>query len=167
MKHHQHFHHFIAYSSAPSSFPWWQASYVNNGNQTLQQFHSAGYSSPVPMLPSVPQNTGMIFHVRFICGNISICYGCRNKCSKKPSPPDNLCLQTEEWREYAPPGGHSAAPQTQSRWANTYYHLSVTCIQLRWPFFDPQSQVVVKDNIRSQLMDCHRSLLQTQLGLYI
>ena len=155
------------YTSVPSSCPWWQASYVNNGNQTLQQFHSAGYSSPLPMPPSLPHNAGMIFHVRFISGNISICYGCRNKYSKKPCPPDNLCLQTEEWREYTPQGGHSAAPQTRSRWANTYYHLSVTCVQLRWPFLDPQSQVVVEDNIRSQLMDCHRNLLQTQLGLYI
>ena len=74
-----------------SSIPWWQASYVNHGHQTLQQFLSPEYSPMMPRpLPSTPH---IAFYIRFLSGNISLCYGCRNKYSKKPPPPNNLCLQ--------------------------------------------------------------------------
>ena len=157
-----------SYPPAPNTFiqssiPWWQASYVNHGNQTLQQFLSPECSVP----RQFPNTSQMIFHIRFLCGNISICYGCHNKYSKKPPPPINLCLQTEEWREYTPQGGHSAVPQTRSRWANTYYHLNVTCVCLRWPSFDPTTQVVIEDHIRPQLLESHKDLALHQLGLRI
>ena len=45
-----------------------------------------------------------------------------------PNPPDDLCLQTEEWRQFTPAG--SVMPQT--RWSNTYYHLHVHCVRLKW-----------------------------------
>ncbi len=39
-----------------------------------------------------------------IAGNISICSGCRNKYSKNPVPPDDLCIKHQEWREFTPSG---------------------------------------------------------------
>ncbi len=73
-------------------FPWWQSLYVSHGNQNVQQFVNspALYAFPHP----VPESH--VFHVRFIEGNVSTCYGCRNRYSKKPQPPDDICLQTEE-----------------------------------------------------------------------
>ena len=62
-------------------------------------------------------------------------------------------------------GGHSAVPQTKSRWANTYYHLSITCVRFRWPSFDPISQVIVEDHIHPQLLDCHKDI--HSLGLRV
>ena len=110
-------------SGSQVSLPWWQSSYFSHGNQNVQQF----VNPPYPVPPPVPDNS--IFNVRFIEGNISTCYGCRNKYSKNPQPPDDICLQTEEWREFMPPGG--VVPQT--RWSNTYYHLRVRCVCLKWP----------------------------------
>ena len=37
--------------------------------------------------------------------------------------PDDICLQTEEWKQFTPAG--SLLPQTH--WSNTYYHLHVNC----------------------------------------
>lgn len=99
--------------------PWWQSSNVSHGNQNVQQF----VNSPVPVPPHRP--VSHTFRVRFIEGNVSVCYGCWNKYPKKAEPPDNICLQTEEWREFTPPG--ALAPQTC--WSNTYY-LRVRCVQL-------------------------------------
>lgn len=98
--------------------PWWQSSNVSHGNQNVQQF----VNSPVPVPPHRP--VSHTFWVRFIEGDVSVCYGCRNKYPKKAEPPDNICLQTEEWREFTPPG--ALAPQTC--WSNTY--LRVRCVQL-------------------------------------
>lgn len=98
--------------------PWWQSSNVSHGNQNVQQF----VNSPVPVPPHRP--VSHTFWVRFIEGNVSVGYGCRNKYPKKAEPPDNICLQIEEWREFTPPG--ALAPQTC--WSNTY--LRVRCVQL-------------------------------------
>lgn len=79
------------------SLPWWQSSYVNHaGDQTVKQFvspHPPTVSQPFP-------NPTPTFRIRLIEGNISMCYGCRNKYQKNSQPPNNLCLQTKEWREF-------------------------------------------------------------------
>ena len=91
------------------SLPWWQSSYVNHAaNQTVQQFvspHPPTVSQPLPI--STPT-----FHIRLIEGNISVCYGCCNKYQKNSQPLNNLCLQTEERREFKPASG-----VTQARFA--------------------------------------------------
>ena len=43
----------------------------------------------------------------------------RNKYGKPAIPPDDICLLTEEWRQFTPVG--SQIPQCH--WSNTYYHL--------------------------------------------
>ena len=137
--------------------PWCNSSYNNNNvNQTVQQFLSPSvFASPVVDNPQK-------FFVRFIVGNISVCYGCRNRYSKNAKPPDDLCLQTEEWRQYTPTG--SLLPQ--SHWANTYYHMHVNCVRLRWKMFDPQTQVIV-DDIKDRLLCEHKEKILKELGLTI
>ena len=66
-----------------------------------------------------------------------------NKYSRSPKPPDDICLQTEEWRQLTPAG----SLLLQTRWSNTYYHLHVNCVHLKWPTFDPLIQVIVEENI--------------------
>ena len=86
--------------------PWCNSSYNNNnGNQTVQQFVSAStFASP-------SAECMQKFFIKFIVGNISVCYGCRNRYPKNPKPPDDICLQTEEWRQFTPAG--SLLPQTR------------------------------------------------------
>ena len=101
--------------------------------------------SPVPMAqpstPFSPRGTGYgipppsPFTLCKISGNISICAGCRNKYSKHPTPPDDLCIRHQEWREYFPTGSQTP----QSRFGNTYYHFSTRCVKMRCPGFDPVS----------------------------
>jgi len=77
---------FLSLGATPWGFPprlpgalllWWQSSYVSHGNQTVQQF----VNSPVPVSPHRP--VSHTFRVRFIEGNVIVCYGCRNKYPKK------------------------------------------------------------------------------------
>ena len=82
--------------------------------------HPGAYPSTPPMPGAMPP---LPFTLCKIIGNISICDGCRNRYSKHPNPPDDLCIRHQEWREFTPPG--SQVPQ--SRFGNTYYHFSVTC----------------------------------------
>ena len=94
---------------------------------------------------------------------ILICYGCRNKYPKKPSPPNDLCLQTVEWRQYFPWGSNFP----HSRWSNTYYHPRVICVHHNWPLFDPTLQVKIDSDVRSQLTNVHKNFIICELGLHI
>ena len=38
-----------------------------------------------------------VYCLYFRTGNISICNGCRNKFDKSAKPPNDLCVQHEEW----------------------------------------------------------------------
>ena len=127
----------------------------NNGNQTVHQFVST------PTFTSPATNCMQKFFIKFIVGNISVCYGWRNRYTKNPKPPDDLCLQTEEWRQFTPPG--SVVPQTH--WSNTYYHLHVHCVRLKWPMFNSQAQVIVEEGIKSHLLDSHRQKIFKELGV--
>ena len=48
---------------------------------------------------------------------------------KELGPPNDICIQHEEWRTYMV-GGTS-----QSRFGNAYYHASIACVHLVWPSF--------------------------------
>lgn len=105
-------------------------------------------SSPLPPVP---------FTLCRITGNISVCAGCRNKYHKCPTPPDDLCIRHQEWREYLPQG--SQAPQ--SRYGNVYYHFNTRCVQLRCPEFIPV-RLEVPQEIVEQLQDCHKERLAVE-----
>ena len=76
-----------------------------------------------------------------------------------PNSPNDICLKTEEWRQFTPQG--SAVPQ--SRWSNTY-HLHLQCVRFKYPYFDPHT-TVVEDNVRARMLDAHKQLTFCELGL--
>ena len=90
-----------------------------------------------------------------ISGNISVCAGCRNKYSKQPTPPDDLCIRHQEWREYVAAGSQTP----QSRFGNTYYHFNPQCVWIRCPGFIP-SCLEVPPDIFSMLDISHRERLE-------
>jgi len=115
-----------------------------------------------PSVASSPVIASMqTFYVKFIVGNISICFGCRNKYRKPAIPPDDICLQTEEWRQFTPVG--SQVPQCC--WSNTYYHLQANCVRSKWPMFNPQIQVIIERDVVAQLQDSHRQKIYKELGV--
>ena len=65
--------------------------------------------------------------------------------SKSPKLPDDICLQTEEPRQFTPAG----SLLSQIRWSNAYYHLHVNYVHLKWPTFNLLTQVIVKENIQA------------------
>ena len=103
----------------------------------------------------------LVFRVKFIRGNISVCYGCRNRYPKKLAPPLDLCLQTEEWRQYTPAG--ALVPQV--RWSNTY-DCRLSCVKLMWPGFTP-SHLVVDEFVVSCLGEVHKQHLFDQFDLIL
>ena len=89
---------------------------------------------PPPLIHFTPQSPSPAsepFVHRFISGNISVCYGCRQKYPKLCVPPNDLCVRHKEWCEFFPLGSGTA----QARFGNVYYHCNVPCIQARCPFF--------------------------------
>ena len=93
-------------------------------------------SCPPPLIHVAPQSQSSCtmqpepFEVCFIGGNISVCYGCRQKYPKPSSPPSDICVKHKEWREYFPMG--SATPQ--SKYGNCYYHCNIPCILAKCPY---------------------------------
>ena len=98
-----------------------------------------------------PTNGGVYpFRVHFITGNISVCHGCKGNYDKKLVPPNNICLQHEEWNTFTLPGSN----EKQSRFGNVYYHCSVSCVMAVIP-----SSVVIPVEVRSKLLPEHNHLL--------
>ena len=63
-------------------------------------------SCPPPLVCVSPQNISPLptepLELGFIGGNISVCYGCRQKYAKPSCPPNDLYVKHKEWREYFP-----------------------------------------------------------------
>lgn len=125
------------------------------GHDQLQSpypsFYPPMYSTPYPLSsPYVPTPASSYcgldptnggahpFRIHFISGNISVCNGCKGKYDKKVGPPNNICVQHEEWRTFTPQG----SSDKQSRFGNVYYHCNITCIMAIWPSFIPSTVVV-------------------------
>ena len=129
---------------------------------------SPPYMQPLPTPPSQccgldPTNRGANpFRVHFITGNISICNGCKGKYDKKLGPPNNICLQHEEWRTFTLPG----SSEKQSRFGNVYYHCSVACVMAVWPTFIPSS-VLVPMEVQSKLLPEHKHWLYVTFGVSV
>ena len=160
-----------------------QTPVINFGVQNTQVFPAAqsGPTSPPPGPPPLlhvssgasycepptssqlqqPSTLGA-FAVKFIEGNISVCQGCRNKYPKNPLPPQDLCLQHQEWREFTPAG--SVIPQY--RWDNAYYHCSSQCVRARWPSFITLS-ITIDPLTKGKLHPSHRTFLVDRFGLHV
>ena len=90
----------------------------------------------------------------FVMGNISVCYGCKQKYPKPPTPPNDICVRHKEWREHFPPGSSTSS----SRHGNVYYHCNVLCIQAKCPFFE-SSMLVITAEVAAQLLPIHTEYL--------
>ena len=156
--------------TTPSSFSPSPPSYsIPNPLQSAQLWnfnYPPPYSRPAmevtsPSYQYPPSTNQMVpFKVVFISGNIKTCQGCRNNYSRPLVPPNDICIQHCEWREYVPTGYVSA----QTKWGNAYYHCNPGCIKAHWPSFD-SSLLVIDAIILSKLEAVHKTFLNTTFGL--
>ena len=119
-------------------------------------------SHPPPLVhftPRSPSPTPEPFVLCFVTGNISVCYGCRQRYSKPCQPPHDLCVRHKEWREFFAPGSVTA----QTRFGNVYYHCNTPCIQARCPFFT-SDMLEVTAFMAAQLLPAHTEYLATHMG---
>ena len=121
----------------------------------LPGYHATGYPLYPPFNPNLypfssPSSHEAPFVLCFIGGNISTCIGCKNKFSKSLSPPQDLCIKHQEWREYQSPNTSAS----QSRYGNAYYHPRVQCVWLRYPHFFP-SHLQVPSELLERLANPH------------
>ena len=119
-------------------------------------------SHPPPLVHVTPRSPSPIsepFVLCFVTGNISVCYGCRQKYQKPCQPPHDLCVRHKEWREFFAPGSATA----QTRFGNVYYHCNTPCIQARCPFFT-SDMLEVTALMAAQLLPAHTEYLATHMG---
>ena len=118
-------------------------------------------SHPPPLVHITPHNSPVSesFVLCFVTGNISVCYGCRQKYPKPCQPPHDLCVRHKEWREFFAPGSATA----QTRFGNVYYHCNTPCIQARCPFFT-SDMLEVTAFMAAQLLPAHTEYLATHMG---
>ena len=100
------------------------------------------------------------FILCFIAGNISTCFGCKNKYSKSAKPPQDLCVRHQEWRQYT----CMASGTPQSKFSNAYYHCKPECIWLNWPNFTP-TNLEVPQEVAENLSQEHEEYLSAVFGL--
>ena len=127
--------------------------------QTLPSTCSPSSSSH--QLPAAIQPQMSPFMLTFVRGNISVCFGCKQRYRKPVSPPHDLCVMHHEWRTFTIPN----SPSPQSRFGNAYYHPNLPCIQSIWPLFNPQHHLVITGDVSAALLPSHRHVLRTLLGL--
>ena len=113
---------------------------------------------PIPGYYTVP----FTYSLHIIGGNISTCFGCKNKYNKSLKPLNDLCIKTQDWREFITP--NSATPQ--SRFGNVYFHCKPECVLMRNPSFLP-SYLNVPDEVAENLNDTHKQYLLNFFGLQI
>ncbi len=120
------------------------------------------YSSPQGFPHSSPYQSMSPFVLCFISGNISVCYGCKNKYIKSTmQSPDDLCIQHQDWRrEYVLPDSNTP----KMKFGNVYYHCKLQCIWLRYPYFTA-NDLVIHDDIHQKLDSVHLNYLQGVFGL--
>ena len=102
------------------------------------------------------------YTVHFITGNISSCFGCKYKYKKPLEPPNNLCIQHQNWREYLTPSSSTS----QRKFGNVYYHCQPQCIQLYNNYFIP-CELQIPESCILKLNEVHKRYLQEQFGLDI
>ena len=143
------------FPSAPLSSPPFQQSSVNTQSGILNIM--ASQVGQQPITTAVSDQTP--FKLHFISGNISRCAGCKGKYSKPALPPNNLCVQHEEWRQITYPN----SPSPSTIFSNSYYHPNLRCIRVNWPHFVP-SDLVIPPTVRAELRPEHWATLMSSFG---
>ena len=102
-------------------------------------------------------------HLTFMAGIIKKCYGCEQNFSDKHRvPPHDLLLKRYDHRIYISP--KSKARKKSPKLQNTYFHLNADCVRKRNPMFEFNRDVLIHEEIKKQLLDQHKQLLQS-LGM--
>ena len=137
--------------------PQWPLQFAPPPPPTQQAFTLSPAASqfPPPLPPS--QQT---FTLCRITGNISVCIGCRGRYQKSALPPDDMCIQHQEWREYSVP----SSPMPQFRFGNVYYHFNPTCVWSRCHWFVP-CQLQIPANL--SLNEVHKYRLSSLFNIQL
>ena len=101
------------------------------------------------------------FTLMFKKGNISVCYGCRAPFPKQPVAPYDLIVQHQDFRKYTSPDG-----TIKQKYGNVYYHLSLGCIRVNQPQFDP-TKMIVSQEVKERATSIHHNYILEVLGVYI
>ena len=99
--------------------------------------------------------------VLFLAIYISTCFGCKKKYGKNLKPPADLCIRTQDFREFVSPNSGTM----QTKFGNVYYHCTPECVRLRCSFFVP-TELQVPPETAEQLTEAHKDHL-TQFGLQL
>ena len=113
---------------------------------------------PCPLPSPTAQLSPFVLH--FITGNITVCFGCKNKYKKSLQPPEDLCIKHQDWRQFTPP--NSDTPQHKD--GNVYYHCKPECIWICHPCLKLDS-IEVPESIREKLTTVHKQYLGSVFGL--
>ena len=119
---------------------------------------------PPPLIHSIPESfrldhTSEPFVLCFISGNISVCYGCRQKYPKPCVPPATICV-------YGTKNGGSFFLQDQQQLRPDRQCLlscNVPCIQARCPFFS-SNLLQIPALMAVQLLPVHTEYLAAHMG---
>ena len=103
-------------------------------------------------------------------GNLSRCTGCGNRnlradTGKPHPPPYDLCLQHKEYVMFENPltGRHQLSTDLR----NVYYHALKRCVILKYPNFNPSSDLKVSRVLRSLLSATHLNFIMHEFGLSV
>ena len=136
--------------TAPSVYPWFYPS-----------MPPTNVSSP-----STPLNPNP-FYLKFICGNIRTCQGCRGSLrasdSSIPDAPNDLCIVRAEKRPYRYNSGNLINPAT---FKPSHYHVQLSCVRAAEPSFISTALNIPAD-VLEQLTSDHKYLINMQLGLQL
>jgi len=144
-----------------------------------QVFHSQGIPPFVPHMyqpqssmshhpSSSMQTQSHPFFVRFICGNIRTCQGCRGSLrlpdGSIPNPPYDIVVARLERRPYFDKScGEWCFPQRET---NSHYHFKLTCVVKADPLFIPSTLQLPPDVIENLTPD-HLQLVANEFGITI
>ena len=103
-------------------------------------------------------STTQPFHLTFLAGIIKKCYGCGQMFSNKNrTPPHDIILKRFDHRIYMSP--NSKTKKKTQTLQNTYFHLSADCARKVVPSFEFRWDVLIHNEIKTQLSSAHMNVL--------
>ena len=117
------------------------------------------YASPMPSYTPQQTHHNEMFMVCFKFGNVSVCNGCRKSFSET----NEVVIQHPEFRQFTSP----RTGLQQSKYGNAYYHAKISCIQLKFPQFQPARQLSIAENIEDKLNAAQKQSLYEEFMIII
>jgi len=104
------------------------------------------------------------FVINFLNRRIKVCAGCKTAHPKDPKgnnlpPPNDLCVLHRQSISFTNP----KTGKEQSKLGNVYYHVSMHCIDKKYPHFTA-AMVTCPDEVQANLQASHYQLLEHSLG---